>query len=102
MLVQSSKSTTQNPPGKSSNTRRRSKLQVSRLCRIWPKTNTAPKQGVSSCLAEGYHHQGSAMLTPTVGDHCKGENTKTDKNKQKGKLTELREKLYNSQYKYQS
>jgi len=47
---------------------------------------------INSYSKEGRHHLDSALLTPTIGDHCKGEHTRTNKHKQKGKLTEIREK----------
>jgi len=57
-----------------------------------PKT-TAENLGksINSCSEEVYLHLDSALLTPTVGDHCK-ENTQGQANiNKKGKLTEIRE-----------
>jgi len=72
--------------------RRRPRLRVKlRLHGIWPKTITTSSKD-QFLLRRGCHHLDSALLTPTVGDHCKGEHTRTSKHKQKGKLTEIREK----------
>jgi len=49
-----------------------------------PKTITTFKQKINSYSEEGCHHLDLAILTPTVGDHCKGERIKTSKHKQEG------------------